>query len=260
MTSIPARVPQAAALLAMLAVHVAGGEPAVVDPQREKILKANAAHIEQQAKQHWEPHLQVMLSTHLDTVKRICPDLSPEARRTIAAAGKKAVAAAARQIAEMQFGARPQQPGVATASISAAVRAALQPFASPEAVEAYKEAESERRGRLEWAAQQMTMTIIDDRLFLSATQRDAIAADLQKQWQPGWGDAPNNPMINNQLAAPDFANKCIEPHLDERQRAEWKTWCEQAGMTRFGMQATVVWPGQHGVEISGLKADPWWAP
>lgn len=250
MTSIPARVLQAAALLALLALPVAGG----------RALALEAPRIEQHAKQHWEPKLQIVLSTHLDTVKRICPDLSPEARRTIAAAGKNAVAAAARQIAEMQFGGRPQQPGVATASISAAVRAALQPFASPEALQAYAEVESERRGRLDRTAQQVALTIIDDRLLLSATQRDAIAADLQKQWQPGWGGATNTTMMNNQLAAPDFAHKCIVPHLDERQQAEWKTWCEQAGMSRFGMQAMVVWPGQHGLDISGLKADPWWAP
>lgn len=268
MPSIPVRIPQAAALLAMLSWPVAGGRaPAMeaenlaqVDQQREQNLKANAAGIEQQAKRHWEPQLQVMLSTHLDTVKRICPDLSPEARRMIAAAGTKAVAAAARQLAEMQFGARPQQPEAATASISAAVRAALQPFASPEALAAYTEVESERRGRLERAAQQVTLTNIDDRLLLSATQREAIAADLQKQWQPNWGSVTRFPMMNNQLTAPDFANKCVVPHLDERQQAEWKTWCEQAGMSRFGMQTMVVWPGQHGVDISGLKADPWWAP
>lgn len=276
MISLPARSLQTAALLALLAMPVAAGrEPAIdvqvakdveaqnqrqADQQRAMVLKANAAGIEQQAKQHWEPHLQIVLATHLDNVKRICPNLSPEARRAIAAAGKNAVQAAARQIAEMQFGARPQQPGTAIASISTAVGAALEPFASPEALATYTDVEAERRGRLDRAAQQVTLVILDDRLMLSATQRDAIAADLQKQWQPGWSNVINGQVINNQIVAPDCADKSIAPHLDNRQRAEWKSWCEQAGGTRFGMHNAPVWPGQHGVDISGLKADPWWTP
>jgi len=270
MTSNPERSRWFAAMLALLAMPVAGGreqvkqDEAAVERQRERILKDNAAGIEQQARLLWEPQLRVMLSMHLDTVKRICPDLSPEARRSIAAAGKKAVSAAARQMSEMQHGARPQQPGVATASIGSAVGAALEPFASPEALAAWKDVESERRGRTDRAMRQVTITILDDRLSLSAAQRDAIAADLQKLWQPGWRDATDavmtHGMVNNDQSAPDFAEQVVVPHLDDRQRAEWKTWCEQAGGTRFGVQPAVAWPGQHGVNISGLRADPWWAP
>jgi len=266
MTTNPSRSRWFAALLPLLAMPVADGrEPAqpdgvAVEQQRARMLKNNAVAIEQQARQHWAPQLQVMLWTHLDTAKRICPDLSPEARRTIAAAGKKAVESAARQLAEMQHGARPQQPGVAIASIGAAVGEALEPFASPEALASYKDLESERRGRADRAAQQVTMTILEDRLLLSVSQRDAIAAALQKRWQPGWTVVNHAPMINNQMAAPDFADQCVAPHLDDRQRAEWKTWCEQAGGSRFGVQPAVAWPGQHGLDISRLKADPWWAP
>jgi hypothetical protein len=266
MTTNPTRSRWITALLPLLAMPVADGrEPAKQDAdpaeqQRAQNLKVNAAAIEQQARQHWAPQLQVMLWTHLDTAKRICPDLSPEARQTIAAAGKKAVAAAARQLAEMQHGARPQQPGVATASIGAAVGEALEPFASPEALAAYKDLESERRGRADRAAQQVTITILDERLALSVPQRDAIAADLRKRWQPDWNGGMHAQVINNQIVAPDFADQCIAPHLDDRQRAEWKTWCEQAGGARFGVQPAVAWPGQHGVNISGLRADPWWAP
>ncbi len=265
MMTNPTRSRWIIALLPLLAMPVADGrEPAkqdadTVEQQRAQILRVNAAAIEQQARQHWEPQLQAMLSMHLDGVKRICPDLSPEARRTIAAAGKKAVAAAARQLAEMQHGARPQQPGVATASIGAAVGAALEPFASPEALAAYRQLEPDRRGRADRAAQQVTMTILDERLALSGAQRDAIAADLRKRWQPDWTGGMQVPTINNQIAAPDFADQCIAPHLDDGQRAEWKTWCEQAGGTKFGVQPAVAWPGQH-VNISGLRADPWWAP
>lgn len=252
MTSNPARSRWFAAMLALLAMPVAGGREPAIEQQ-----------IEQQARQHWEPQLQIVLSRHLDTVKRICPDLSPEARRTIAAAGKKAVEAAARQLAEMQHGRRPQQPGAATASIGAAVGAALKPFASPEALAAYTDVESERRGRIDRAMRQATITILDDRLSLSAAQRDAIAADLQKLWKPGWCDATHgvmNHMVNNDRAAPDFAEQVVVPHLDDRQRAEWKTWCERAGVTRLGHQAPAIWPGHHGLNVSDIKADPWWAP
>ncbi len=256
MTSKPARSRWFAAALALLTMPVAGGREPAIDQQ--------AQQIEQQARQHWEPQLRIMLSMHLDTVKRICPDLSPEARRTIAAAGKKAVEAAARQLAEMQHGRRPQQPGAAIASIGAAVGAALKPFASPEGLAAHADVESERRGRIDRTMRQATITILDDRLSLTAAQRDAIAADLEKRWQPGWCDAThavmNNFMINNDRAAPDFAEQVIVPHLDDRQRAEWKTWCERAGVTKRGLQTPSTWPGQHGLNVSDIKPDPWWAP
>lgn len=256
MKSKPARSRWFAAVLALLAMPVAGGREPAIDQQ--------AQQIEQQARQHWEPQLQIVLSMHLDTVKRICPDLSPEARRTIAAAGKKAVAAAARQLAEMQYGRRPQQPAVATASIGAAVGAALKPFASPEALAACTDAESDRRGRIDRAMRQVMITILDDRLSLTAAQRDAIAADLEKRWQPGWCNAThavmNNFTVNNDRASPDFAEHVVAPHLDDRQRAEWKTWCERAGVTKLGLQTPGMWPGHHGLNVSDIKADPWWAP
>lgn len=253
MTSNPARSRWFAAMLAVLAMPVAGGREPPIEQQ-----------IEQHARQQWEPQLQVVLSMHLDTVKRICPDLSPEARRAIAAAGKKAVEAAARQLAEMQHGARPQQPGVAIASIGAAVGAALEPFASPEGLAAFTDAASERRGRIDRAMRQVMITILDDRLSLSAAQRDAIAADMEKRWQPTWCDATHavmtHSMVNNDRAAPDFAEQVVVPHLDDRQRTEWKTWCERAGVTRLGLQPPGMWPGHHGLNVSNIKADPWWAP
>lgn len=258
MTSKPARSRWFAAMLVLLAMPVAGGR------EIEPAIDQQAQQIEQQARQHWEPQLQAVLSMHLDTVKRICPDLSPEARRTIAAAGKKAVAAAARQLAEMQHGRRPQQPGAATASIGAAVVAALEPFASPEALAACTDVESDRRGRIDRAMRQVMITILDDRLSLTAAQRDAIAADLEKRWQPGWCDAThavmNNFMVNNDRAAPDFAEQAVAPHLDDRQRAEWKKWCERTGVTKLGLHLPAAWPGQHGMNGAGIKPDPWWAP
>ncbi len=67
MTSNPARSRWFAAMLSVLAMPAAGGrEPAkqddaAVEQQRAQMHKANAAVIDQQARQHWEPQLQAVL-------------------------------------------------------------------------------------------------------------------------------------------------------------------------------------------------------
>jgi hypothetical protein len=60
-------------------------------------------------------------------------------------------------------------------------------------------------------------------------------------------------IINTRPPAPDFADKCIAPHLDERQRADWKTWCDQAGANRHGHGFGWNFDGQ------GMQPDPWWS-
>jgi len=120
---------------------------------------------------------------------------------------------------------------------------------------------ADRQRRRARAAQGVVVVNLDQRLLLVEPQRRAIAADLEKQWQPAWNVASREqPFVNNQSPAPDYAAKSIEPHLDDRQRADWKNWCEQAGWQKHnlsgnGMSNTQLW---HDNVVQ--QADPWWSP
>ena len=277
MSSVSARGRWAAALIALLPLPVAGGrEPAREgakdqkqqekqqaeaehERQRQKILQAQRPQIDQMTG-HFETQLRPCLWAELDRARRSSGDLPPEARRAVAAAGTKALQAAARQFAERQVGAQPLQPIDIPASIQAAVAAALKPVASAEALAAYDREHVDRRARLARAAQLMIVTYLDDRLMLVDSQRKSIAADLERRWQPAWNVAMNDqPFINNQWPAPDYAAECIAPHLDDRQRGVWKTWCEQAGWTRHNFNVHTANHFQFWHD-NALQADPWWSP
>lgn len=276
--SSPTRCRWAAALVALLPLPVASGleppAPAVVEALQKKAEAAQARQLEQQRQQvlqaqrpqidqmtgHFETQFRPCLWAELDRARRSCGDLPPEARRAVSAAGTKALQATARQFAEQQFGARPHQPIDIPASIQTAVAAALKPVASAEAVAAYDKEHADRRARLIRAAQLMLVTYVDDRLMLVDSQRKAIAADLEKRWQPAWNVATSDQLfLNNQWPAPDYAAECITPHLDDRQQAIWKTWCEQAGWKKHNMSVH----GMNNMQFwndNALQADPWWSP
>jgi hypothetical protein len=277
MTSLPAHGRWAVALVALLPLSLAAGReptPEVVEALKKKAEAAQARQLEQHRQQvlkaqrpqieqmtgHFETQFRPCLWAELDRARRTCGDLPAEARRAVAAAGTKALQATARQFAEQQFGARPHQPLDIPASIQTAVAAALKPVASAEAVAAYDKEHVDRRARLTRAAQLMIVMYLDDRLMLVDSQRKAIAADLEQRWQPAWNVAASDqPFLNNQWPAPDYAAECIAPHLDDRQQAVWKTWCEQAGSKKHNLQVHAM----NNVQFShdnALQADPWWSP
>lgn len=229
--------------------------------QKEAAVRAAAdqrkQQIEQQAVQ-MEQFFQGPLQAELELVRRTCGSLEPPARKAIAAAGKDAVKATSRQFAAWQFGEERQrkQRFDVRETMHAAVAAAVKPHAKPEEFAAYEREHAARQARRERAARALIVAKLDQQLELAVAQRDAIKADLEKRWEASWlrelDDTGN--WINNLPLAPDFVDKCIVPHLDERQRAEWKKWTQQAGAGRLG--------GHFGWNFDGttLQPDPWWKP
>ncbi|MFN9369054.1 MAG: hypothetical protein ACK6CT_09880 [Planctomycetia bacterium] len=228
--------------------------------QRRQVLNGQQQQVDQTTA-HYENQWRPLLWAELDRARRICGDLPPDARRAILAAGTKALQSTARQFAEQQFGARPHQPIDVPESIRAGVVAAMEKVAPADAFATYNKEHADRQRRRARAAQGVVVVNLDQRLLLVEPQRRAIAADLEKQWQPAWNVASREqPFVNNQSPAPDYAAKSIEPHLDDRQRADWKNWCEQAGWQKHnlsgnGMSNTQLW---HDNVVQ--QADPWWSP
>ena len=199
---------------------------------------------------------QPTLQAELEIARKSCGSLSSEARKKIVAAGNEAVKVVARQFAEHQFAGRGRQGFDARKMLHDAVAAAVKPHAVAEEFAAYEREQAARIARRARAARILIVNKVDAELELSQAQREKVVADLEKHWEAGWMrelDDNGGMMINNHRPAPDFADKCITPHLDERQRAEWKTWCQQAGWSRMGHHVGWNFDGQ------SLQADPWWS-
>ena len=226
------------------------------EAQKRAAQDQRQQQIDQQAKQ-MEQFFNPPLQAELELVRRTCGSLEPAARKAIVAAGGEAVKATSKQFAAWQFGDRGKKRFDAREMIHTAVAAAVKPHAKPEEFAAYEKEHTARMARRERAARTLIVTKVDQQLELSAAQRDAIAADLEKRWEAGWIrelDDNGGVRIGNFPPAPDFADKCIAPHLDERQRAEWKQWTQQAGWSRMGQHFGWNFDGQ------SLQPDPWWKP
>lgn len=215
---------------------------------------AREAQIARQAQQ-MQQHFQAPLHAELELARKTCGSLPPEARNKILATGNEAVNTVARQFAERQMTPNGLQGFDPHAIIHAAVAGAIKSHAAAEELAAYEREHAARGARRMRAAKLAMVTKLERSLGLSTAQCTAIEADLEKHWQADWHrDFSENVMINNRRPAPDFADKAIAPHLDERQRAEWKKWCQEAGSSRVGRNG--------GWSFGGLKLppDPWWAP
>jgi hypothetical protein len=238
-------------------------DPKAAAEQKELAARAAAAQqdqrqqqIEQQAKQ-MEQFFQSPLQAELELVRRTCGSLAPEARTAIAAAGDEAVKATSKQFAAWQFGNRDRKKFDGRRMIQEAVMAAVKPHAKPEEFAAYEREQAARLARRERAARTRIVAKLDEVLELSVAQRGAIAADLENRGEAGWIrelDDTGGMRFGNYPPAPDFADACIAPHLDERQRTEWKQWTQQAGWSRMSQHFGWNFDGQ------SLQPDPWWKP
>ena len=211
--------------------------------------------IRQQAK-HMEQLFQPVLRTELEMVRQACPNLAPEARGEVLAAGRAAVTKTALEFATRQMlGGQPRRAFDARRSIQNPIAKTLEPHASADQLAAYAREQAARLARRGEAARVAIVAKLDRQLDLSAAQRRAIEDDLEARWEEAWLRELDDTgmVINNYRPAPDYANACIEPHLDEVQRDEWTRWRKAAGVAVVGMHVGWNFDGQ------GLhQEDDWW--
>lgn len=211
--------------------------------------------IRQQAR-HMEQLFQPVLRTELEMVRQACPDLPPRARQEVLAAGRMAVTKTALEFATRQMlGGPPRRSFDARRNIQAPIARALEPHASADELAAYAREQAARMARRAAAARVAIVAKLDRQLDLTAAQRRAIEDDLEARWDDAWLRELDDTgmVINNFRPAPDYANDCIEPHLDEAQKAEWIRWRKAAGMAVVGMHVGWNFDGQ------GLhQEDDWW--
>ena len=228
---------------------VPGDVPAAVARERRR-------QVEQQAKQ-MEQFFQPTLQTELEMIRQSCSGLSPEVRREILAAGRQAVSRTALEFAARQMnGNLDRREFDPRQSIRSPLAGLVKQHATAAELAAYEQEQAQRQKRREAAARIRIVAKLDRQLDLSAAQREVIAADLERNWQPSWIcelDDQGGMVINNYRPAPDYAHASIAPHLDAAQRAEWTKWRQAAGTQMVGRQMGWNFDGQ------GLQQpDPWW--
>lgn len=224
------------------------------DPQQAQQWQQRK-QIRQQAKQ-MEQLFQPVLRTELEMVRQACPNLPVEARREVIAAGTTAVAKTALDFATQQMlGGQRRRAFDARLSIQAPIARALEPHASGAEFAEYGREQKARMARRAAAARVAIVAKLDRQLDLTTAQRGAIQADLEAGWKESWLRELDDTgvVMNNYRPAPDYANACIEPHLDAVQRAEWLRWRQAAGTAVVGMHVGWNFDGQ------GLhQEDDWW--
>lgn len=247
-------------------------ETAARDEAADGVAKPNAGEAQQQADakrvaekqrqqqiaqqaQQMQQFFQPALHAELERVRRTCGSLPADARKKIVAAGNETVKVLARQFAERQLAGQGRQGFDPRKTIHEAVAAAVRPHATAEEFATYQQEQAARIARRERVARIQIVTKLDSELELSQSQRQKIEADLEKHWQAGWLRELDDKgmVINNFRPAPDFADRCIAPHLDDPQKAEWKQWCQQAGWSRMGPHTGWNFDGQ------SMQPDPWWS-
>jgi len=231
---------------------------ALVKQKQEAARRAADQQRQQQIAQHAQqiqPFFQPALHAELERVRKTCGSLPADARKKIVAAGNETVKVLARQFAERQLAGQGRQGFDPRKTMHEAVAAAVKPHATAEEFATYQREQAARVARRVRAARIQIVTKLDRELELSQSQRQKIEADLEKHWEADWLrdlDDNGNMIINNFRPAPDFADRCIAPHLDDRQRAAWKNWCQLAAWKHMGQQVGWNFDGQ------SLQPDPWW--
>lgn len=224
------------------------------DPAQAQLWQQRK-QIRQQAK-HLEQLFQPVLRTELEMVRQACPNLPADARREVLVAGTAAVTKTALEFATQQMlGGQPRRAFNARRSIQLPVAQTLERHASAEQFAAYNREQESRMARRAEAARVAIVAKLDRQLDLSAAQRRAIEDDLEARWEEAWLRELDDTgmVINNFRPAPDYANGCIEPHLDDAQRDEWMQWRKAAGMAVVGRHVGWNFDGQ------GLhQEDDWW--
>lgn len=224
------------------------------DPRQAQLWQQRK-QIRQQAAQ-MQQIFQPLLRTELEMIRQACPDLPVEARRRVLAAGNAAVTKTALDVATRQMlGGQPRRAFDARRSIQEPLRTALEPDASAAELAAYEREQHDRLDRRAAAARVAIVAKLDRRLELTSAQRRTIEEDLTQRWDDAWLREldDNGVVINNERIAPDYANACIEPHLDGQQNEEWQRWRRAAGVAVVGMH--VGW----NIDGQGLhQEDDWW--
>ena len=245
----PAKKPARAAarkpkpsLLGNLANAIFGVKDPQVRKQRAQIEEQNIRNMEEQ----FRPQCQQVLYMELAFLRQVC---RPDAKRfaEVAKASKGSYRAALHQYVVAQFGA--MQVGANDGSGGSDIRSHLEQALAPlaeaklgaEAAGLYRQECAKRAQSRRRAVVLSLVAMIDERLVLSAEQREKLVRSLTAAYQKGWDSYLQMFAFNNQGALPAIRDETIVPLLTERQNIVWQQVPKQSGVIFWGCM--VHWGG-----------------
>jgi hypothetical protein len=214
-----------AELQARMAVFGARANP--IPPTAESII---AACVQQS---------QPILAAELHRLHAVC-DSSPNDRKRIREASKDTVQTAATEIAKGRQGqvidahAPPARFADPRATVRNAVVHAANKHLSPDQVRRYQSEIAHRDEYRKQAIIENLVALYDDAVSLSAKQRAGIRESLHRHWEDRWYAAIDSVNGGNQYI-PFIHINCFYPHIDERQRMEWRERYPRVGLLWQGL-------------------------
>ncbi len=206
--------------------------PPVVLPDVVEIMRAAVEREPNEAE--LAPHLALfrpLLKMELSFANRVCK-LTDEQRTAAIADSKVWLLGYARDYAKQQG--QPQNVGAWMAAPRGARNANANPLRSieegvvvtvkkhlkPEQAAQYDAELAKRREFHQQAAAENLVAAIDEKLFLSADQRQKITNDLNEHWDDSWGVQLEN-LVHMGNYLPQVPDKHVVQHLNADQRSVW---------------------------------------
>ena len=207
----------------------------VINVKRMKPARqAQAAQLAQQ----WQP----ILLSELLFVRRMCPDLKPESRVRVKAAGEKVLEEAAATTVPTQFSGTSHQ-----AMIREAISEALREELTPEEWKTFAVEAEARVKRRQTAVILVIVQHLDEMLYLSQEQREKIHQELVDRWKNGWEGWMQ---LRHMQGVPSLPDDIVVPFLDREQK---DTWRKTAKMT-LGNDFFLI----HQMNNGDLGDTEWW--
>ena len=207
--------------------------PAVVLPDVAEILRADAEKEPDEAElAPFLAQFQPLLKMELSFANRVC-ELTDEQRTAAIADSKDWLTGFVRDYVKKQrqpqndggwmlVGQRMQRPADANprSSIEEGVAVSVKKHLKPEQAAQYDAELAKRREFHQQAAAENLIAAIDEKLFLSADQRQKISDELTEHWDESWGVQLDN-LVHMGNYLPQVPDKHVVQHLNADQRKVW---------------------------------------
>jgi hypothetical protein len=154
---------------------------------------------------------------------RVSSGVSEEQARRMAHAAQGPLRAAVAEFVEKELK-KPQAPGfdssAACRSVQNAASAVAKAHLSPEQWARYRDQIEKRTAHRKQVAMRGMLARLEQKLRLTAEQRDKLGESLSSHWNPSWDNAVV--LIGTNSNLPDIPDPVILPFLTETQKAAWK--------------------------------------
>lgn len=238
------------------------GGPAVINVEaKADVVVMEAVGVEAAADDPNEAMLQQMLqqvrpvyASELGFTRLMLPDLTVAQRKSIKGPAFLALKEAAKQMVAQQNGqrrglGRANKSGEPRAMIRQAVAKAVKETVSEEQNTRYEAELTKRIERRKTAAILSLVAMLDQQMFLTVEQRDAITESITAKWQDDWEKWTKMSQMYGDRYFPQVPDNLVVPHLNAEQKTVWK-----------GVQKIEIgwwWGGEQGIDPD---ADGWWVP